>query len=105
MAVAVSGSNLGPYHSMGGVPQFVDVCGNDRLHETWPPKGGLNLSCISVISRGSMSKMSHIRYFYGSLLNANVSVAIIYSCLILYFLLTTVSTGSFPVSRSFTVSC
>lgn len=43
MAVAVIGSSLCPYHPMGSVPQLVDVCGNDRLRETWPPKGGLDL--------------------------------------------------------------
>src|SRR5215468_2515507 len=28
---------------MGGVPQLVDVCGNDRLSETWPPAARLKL--------------------------------------------------------------
>src|SRR5215469_14738114 len=28
---------------MGGVPQLIDVCGNDRLSETWPPAARLKL--------------------------------------------------------------
>src|SRR6516164_2727196 len=36
-------ANLGPDHPMGGVPQLVDVCGNDRLSETWPPAARLKL--------------------------------------------------------------
>src|SRR4030095_10588693 len=28
---------------MGGVSQLVDVCGNDRLSETWPPTARLKL--------------------------------------------------------------
>src|SRR6266566_8227089 len=28
---------------MGGIPQLVDVCRNDRLSETWPPAARLKL--------------------------------------------------------------
>src|SRR4051812_35865983 len=43
VAVAVGRSDLGPGHPMGGVPQLVDVCGNDGLGETWPPAARLEL--------------------------------------------------------------
>ena len=36
MAVAMRRTHLGADHAVGGVPQFVDVGGLDRLGETWP---------------------------------------------------------------------
>src|SRR5262252_4239812 len=43
VAVAVGRPDLGPDHPMGGVPQLVDVCGNDRLGKTRPPAARLKL--------------------------------------------------------------
>jgi hypothetical protein len=36
MSVAMSRTHLGAGHTLGGVLQFVDVSGLDRLGETWP---------------------------------------------------------------------